>query len=270
MLHFGTMGFSYSDWAGVFYPKGVKPGQYLAFYAQQFDAVELDTTFHAVPPPERARKWAEQVPDHFRFCAKMPRTVTHDVQAPESDRLKEMERFIEAMRPMGNKLAVLLVQFPPSCGIEGFEFLARLLRSAPREVRYAVEFRNATWGRQRTLDLLREHRAALVAAEYLTRPQKIHVTADFLYLRMIGEHDRFEELNREQMDVDPSLDWWQQELQSTLAAHPIADVWTFFNNDYSGYAVTTCRRFMRRLGVVPREDPTPPPLPPDPDQPTLF
>jgi uncharacterized protein YecE (DUF72 family) len=49
-LHFGTMGFSYSDWARVFYPAGLKPGEYLSHYARHFDTVELDTTFHAVPP----------------------------------------------------------------------------------------------------------------------------------------------------------------------------------------------------------------------------
>ena len=78
----GTMGFSYADWAGVFYPPGTKAGDYLEHYAQYFDTVELDTTFHAAPPPERFRRWAEVTPDGFRFCMKMPRAVTHDILKP--------------------------------------------------------------------------------------------------------------------------------------------------------------------------------------------
>ena len=73
----GTMGFSYADWAGTFYPEEMKPANYLDFYARHFDAVELDTTFHA-PPAERVRQWAEATPDDFRFAVKAPRAVTWD------------------------------------------------------------------------------------------------------------------------------------------------------------------------------------------------
>ena len=73
----GTMGFSYADWAGTFYPAGTKAGDYLARYARFFDAVELDTTFHAVPPAERFRRWAGATPAGFRFAVKTPKTVTH-------------------------------------------------------------------------------------------------------------------------------------------------------------------------------------------------
>src|SRR4051812_23520541 len=77
-LAFGTMGFSYSDWAGVFYPSGMKPGDYLSYYARHFDTVELDTTFHATPPPERVRRWADVTPEGVRFCVKVPKDVTHE------------------------------------------------------------------------------------------------------------------------------------------------------------------------------------------------
>src|SRR5687768_13678275 len=74
----GTIGFSYADWAGPFYPRGMKPGEYLPYYARFFDAVELHTTFHAIPPPSRIRRWADATPEHFRFTVKSPRAVTHE------------------------------------------------------------------------------------------------------------------------------------------------------------------------------------------------
>src|SRR5688572_20147582 len=243
-LRLGTMGFSYDDWAGVFYPQRIKPGDYLACYARHFDTVELDTTFHATPPPQRVERWADVTPDHFRFCAKAPKTVTHDGL---DRRLPEMREFLDAMRHFGPKLAVILIQLPPSCGIDQFDNVERLLKELPDDIRFAIEFRSASWGAQRTLDLLRKHRVALVAAEYLTRPTRLHLTADFLYVRWIGEHQRFAELNHEQTDVTPSLEWWQSQIQSLPRG--IQTIYGFFNNDYSGYAIATCRRFMTMLGL---------------------
>jgi len=175
-LRFGTMGFSYADWAGVFYPPGTKPGDYLAHYARHFDTVELDTTFHATPPVERVRRWAEVTPDDFRFCVKTPKDVTHEGAIDR--RVGPMLEFVEVMRAFGPKLAAILVQLPPSCGIDQFEALKRFASAMPRDVRFAIEFRNASWGKRRTLDLLREHRWALVAAGDFTRPRQIHATSD--------------------------------------------------------------------------------------------
>jgi uncharacterized protein YecE (DUF72 family) len=249
-LRFGTMGFSYSDWAGVFYPPGTKPGDYLAHYARHFDTVELDTTFHATPPVDRVRRWADVTPDGFRFCVKTPRDVTHEGAIDR--RTGPMLQFIDVTRAFGPKLAAILVQLPPSCGVDQFEALERFARAMPNDIRFAVEFRNASWGSQRTLDLLREHRWSLVAAEYLTRPRQIHVTGDFLYIRWVGEHGRFQELNREQLDVTPNLEWWKDELNRAL--DPPKDAFGYFNNDYSGYGVATCRRFMRLMNLpVPQE-----------------
>ena len=247
----GTMGFSYADWAGVFYPRGTKPGDYLAHYAKYFDTVELDTTFHATPPPERFKRWAEVTPDGFRFAAKMPKAVTHDV-APDRA-LGAMNEFLDSARNLGEKLGVVLIQFAPQFEINQFESVARLLAALPADLRFAVEFRNRTWGTRRTLDLLREHRCALVTAEYLSRPGRIHVTTDFLYVRLIGQHERFEELNREQLDVSESLNWWDLEIANVV--DQVNTAWCFFNNDFSGYSVATANRFKSLTGQVVREPP---------------
>jgi uncharacterized protein YecE (DUF72 family) len=244
-LWFGTMGFSYSDWAGVFYPPGTKPGDYLSYYARHFDTVELDTTFHATPPVDRVRRWVDVTPPSFRFCVKTPRDVTHEGSVAR--RVGPMLQFIDVMRAFGPKLSAVLIQLPPSCGIDQFDDLDTLLSALPTDVRFAVEFRNGTWGEQRTLDLLRQHGTALVVAEYLSRPRRLHLTADFTYVRWIGQHERFAELNREQLDVSANLEWWQAEIDRVRPQ--LKDVFGFFNNDYSGYSIATCRRFMRRMGL---------------------
>src|SRR5690349_8057891 len=110
----GTMGFSYADWQKTFYAGSVKPGEYLANYAKVFDAVELDTTFHATPAVERVAKWSNQAPQDFVFCVKTPRQVTHD--APIAFGGGAMRYFLRSLRPMkdSGKLGPVLLQFPPS------------------------------------------------------------------------------------------------------------------------------------------------------------
>ena len=262
-LCFGTMGFGYSDWAGTFYPRGMRSSDYLSHYARHFGTVELDTTFHATPPISRVEHWAAVTPDDFRFCVKTPKKITHDGHLEH--RCAEMNEFLNVMRVFGPKLAAVLIQLPPSCGIDQFGSLEHFLKSLPDDLRFAVEFRNATWGQQRTLDLLREHRCALVTAEYLTRPAQINVTTDFLYIRWIGEHERFKELDHEQMDVSSNLQWWKEEVERTVRSHQIQNIWGFFNNDYSGYAIATCRRFMGMMGLE-----VPQVLPPQEVQGKLF
>lgn len=249
----GTCGFSYEDWRGPFYPPDAKPGEYLGYYARYFNAVELDTTFHAAPPPERVRRWAAAVPDGFRFCVKTPREVTHDqplARAPDP-----MRRFLDVMAAgMGEKLGAVLIQFPPPFQADQTGRLEVFLGGLPKGIRYAVELRNRSWGTQRTLDLLRATGCALVAAEYQARPRRVHPTADFLYVRWIGRHGTFEKHDREQTDVTPGLEWWRDEL--ARRATGARTVYGFVNNDYAGYSAGTCLRLKRLLGL-PAAAPTP-------------
>lgn len=245
--HLGTMGFSYKEWAGVFYPPGMKPGEYLSYYSQHFDAVELDTTFYATPPAERVRKWAAAVPDSFRFAAKAPRAVTHEGEPDQA--IDAMKSFLDVMRHMGEKLGVIVLQFPPRFSVAHFDSLDRLLAALPPDIRFAVELRHSSWGTARTLEMLRQHRCALVHAEYRTRPSQLHVTSDLLYLRWVGEHNRFAQRDHEQIDVGPSLDWWADQLQRV--GPQVQSIWGFFNNDYAGYAIGTCQRFRSMLGLPP-------------------
>ena len=74
----GTSSFTASGWAGSFYPKGMRPAEYLTFYAQNFPAVEVDSTFYACPSVQTVRNWAARTPEGFTFAVKVPQSVTHE------------------------------------------------------------------------------------------------------------------------------------------------------------------------------------------------
>src|SRR5678815_2983148 len=182
------MGFSYPDWSGVFYPKSLKSTEFLSFYARHFNAVELDTTFHAIPPVERVQRWRDETPDNFQFTAKAPKDITHGQVIDRA--VPSMMQFLDVMGAFESKLAVILIQFPPSFGADQTDRLLRFLRALPTVPRFAVEFRNSTWFTPETMQMLREHDVALASADYVGEPRLITPTSDFLYIRWIGEHLR--------------------------------------------------------------------------------
>jgi uncharacterized protein YecE (DUF72 family) len=255
----GTMGFSYSDWKEVFYPSGMNASDYLEFYAKHYNAIELDTTFHATPPVDRVQRWRDVTPDDFKFAAKAPKLVTHALRLESAK--QPMNEFLEAMREFESKLGVILFQFPPSFTFEQFDRLREFLRTMPSDVRFAVELRDRSWGQEETLAMLRDAKVAYTSAEYVARPTRIPVTTDFVYIRWIGEHQRFAVMDHEQIDVTAQLKWWAAELAKVQVN--VDTIFGFFNNDYAGYAPATCNRFKKLVGQ-------PISTPADPAQGRLF
>jgi uncharacterized protein YecE (DUF72 family) len=56
--YIGTMGFSYKDWVGVFYPEGLGAREYLTYYSRIFNAVEIDSSFYGTPRLSSIERWA--------------------------------------------------------------------------------------------------------------------------------------------------------------------------------------------------------------------
>ena len=243
--YLGTIGFSYKDWAGVFYPSGLPAKSYLAHYSQIFNAVELDSTFYGTPPVERVQQWAAATPETFKFCVKTPREITHDLRLAGAQ--AAMTKFLDTMRFFGPKLGAVLIQLPPSFSDAEVETLNTFLAELPSDLRYAVEFRHESWYTPATTALLQAYRIGWVAIDYVGLPQRIEATADFLYLRWLGQHGRFAGHAEERLDVTPQLQGWWEQLQPYL--DQVQTIYGFFNNDYAGHSPSTCHRFKAIAGL---------------------
>src|SRR5947209_6529517 len=110
-IFLGTQGWSYRDWVGSFYPPGTPSRAYLQYYASQFRAVELDSTFYGTPRPAQVRAWYEATPAEFCFTAKVPKLITHDQRLVSVT--DELAEFVEVMTLLEEKLGPLLIQLPP-------------------------------------------------------------------------------------------------------------------------------------------------------------
>jgi uncharacterized protein YecE (DUF72 family) len=255
------MGFGFKDWEGPFYPPGIPSRNYLAHYSKMFDTIELDTTFYGTPRAGTIQRWNTITPSGFTFCAKVPRTVTHEPGISHPTALGDLVAFIDAMSVLREKMGVFLIQFPPSFQANARNDLHEFLSQIPKDHRYAVEFRHPSWYTNDIAEMISSHGICFAATDFEDMPKQIFRTADFLYLRWIGVHGRFPLFNREIVDVGDDLSWWREQIQSHAA--DIQAVYGFFNNDYAGFSPATCNRFKSMIGL-PVNDERPP------QQQTLF
>ncbi len=239
------MGFGYAPWRGPFYPAGVRQADQLGYYASQFDALELDTTFHAMPTPQRIEQWAKQVDDDFRFAVKTPRVITHE--GPLDARRELTQVFLDTLKPMGRKLGAVLLQFPPTFDPGQRGALLRLLDSIHTDAPLTVELRHAGWFTSPIREDLAHRGIALASNDQYEVAQPLIVTSGMLYLRLIGVHDRFPQMNQEELDTDDRLCWWVDRVERLAPSG--ASVWAIVSNDYAGHAPATARRLKRILGL---------------------
>lgn len=245
----GTIGFSYKDWVGPFYPPGAAQREYLPYYTKFFNSVELDTTFHSLPRIETVQSWYDSTPADFKFTLKTPRIITHDMRLKSAQGL--MTEFIDALYPLQGKLGPVLIQLPPSFTKEDFRTLNEFLEALPHSHRYAVEFRHFSWYNDQTAQLLSQYQVCWVSVDFPHLPKKITPTTDFLYIRWIGVNNLYHYHSFERVDKSEQLIRWLHDLREFQTEIPA--VYGFFNNDYAGFAAGTCKRFMLLAGLSDEE-----------------
>jgi len=135
-------------------------------YAQVFDAVEINATFYRTPRTATFQRWAESVPDDFRFSLKLPRTLTHYARLREPE--AGLDAFFACAAPLGQKLGAVLAQLPPTLELDPDtteHFLSALRARVGQAVVVACEPRHASWTGRSLVALLKRHRVARVAAD---------------------------------------------------------------------------------------------------------
>jgi uncharacterized protein YecE (DUF72 family) len=243
--YIGTMGFAYKDWSGSFYPPGLKTNDYLTHYGKVFNAVEIDSTFYGIPKKASIWRWKNQSPDDFNICLKVPRSITHDAKLVDVKR--EMSDFITAVSPLGEKLGMILIQFPPSFDISNWDLFQAFLNELPQPFVYAVEFRHATWYIEKTSDLLSGLDICWVASEFPGVPKEVDLTSNSIFIRLVGQHGRFAAHDQEQIDVTTHLAWWWNWIKSK--SEQVHSVYVFINDDISGHAPASANRLKEIIGL---------------------
>ncbi len=244
-VYLGTQGFSFDAWVGPFYPAGTPKRTYLEAYAEQFDTVEIDATFYAIPRASTVEGWRQRTPPEFRFSAKFPRLITHDKKLDRA--VGDAEAFVGTMQALGDKLGVLALQFAYDFTPEYFEALDDFLGRLPAGPRYAVEIRNRNWLNSDLGEMLSQHNVALVLQDLHYMPRLDWVTADFTYIRWLGRRKDIEEFDRIQIDRSEQLQVWAERVQDFIDRG--LDVYGYFNNHFAGHSPASVRQFVELLGI---------------------
>jgi uncharacterized protein YecE (DUF72 family) len=135
----GCPSWSEAGWRGQLYPENARAADFLGHYCQVFNAVEGNTTFYARPAPDTVQRWAERMPADFRFCAKLPRDISHEGDL--RSQFSATDSFLKLLSPLGERVSPLWLQLPAAFGPARLSELAAWLDEFQQR-RIAVEVRN--------------------------------------------------------------------------------------------------------------------------------
>lgn len=139
--HIGLTQWGLKEWKGEFYTDDANRDQFLHQYSSVFNSVEGNTTFYRVPDPETVLRWADQVPDGFKFCFKFPQSITHHKRLNDVE--DEVLNFLNLFDPIHAKLGPFHIQLGSQFSYNEFDKLEKLCEILPPHYHYAVEVRHS-------------------------------------------------------------------------------------------------------------------------------
>ncbi|SFD98556.1 DUF72 domain-containing protein [Massilia yuzhufengensis] len=206
-------------------------GSHLERYAAVFPALEINSSFYRPHRPATYVRWADSVPEDFRFAVKVPRAITHDARLVDVEQL--LVQFAHEAGELGDKLGCLLVQLPPKFGFidqAARDFFGQLHRIFGCSV--AFEARHPSWFSEAATELLAEHRVTRVIADPAAGQPGPHVptSAETVYVRLHGTPRIY---------YSRYTPEYVESVRRDLARHVAAGrtCWCIFDNTASGEAV---------------------------------
>ncbi len=226
MLYIGCPMWGYKEWIGNFFPPRTPQGKFLQLYSRKLTTVEGNTTFYAIPSAETVARWRAETPVTFRFCFKIPRSISHTPNL--GNHRQETLFFVQRMHGSGERLGTMFLQLPPAFSPVQLEQLRAFLNFWPTDMRLAVEVRhpdfvevehaemlNALLGEYKVARVMmdtRPIRSGPVEEQQVLQarerkpdlPLQIAITTDIAFVRYIGHPS---------MDVNnPFLATWAKQL----------------------------------------------------------
>ena len=237
-LRIGTAGWSIPLRDAEAFPA---EGSSLERYAARFACAEINSSFHRSHRPGTYERWAASVPEDFRFSAKLSKTITHKQRLLDSGEL--VKAFVAEVAGLGPKLAVILVQLPPSLAFDP-EIAAQFFDLLLGETGAALvcEPRHPSWFEDEAGALLAERRVARVAAD----PAKLPAAAvpggwpGLAYYRLHGSPVPY------RSSYEPErLQAYAEAMAADLEQG--REVWCIFDNTASSAATGNALDLMRLL-----------------------
>lgn len=185
---------SCEEWVGKWYPAKTQSKDFLKYYGQQFNTIELNTTHYRIPDFSTIEKWRESTPASFRFCPKILQTISHDQLLQNTEAL--LQAFCDSMWELGNRLGVCFLQLPPYFAPDKLHILENFIKTFPKEIKLSVEFRHEGWFRGKNeqlpfstaAEMLKSHEISTVICDVSGRRDVLHqcLTTTTAVVRFVG------------------------------------------------------------------------------------
>jgi len=253
-------------WLGSYFPAGIKDADFLHYYARQFNSIELNTTHYRIPDAPTVRRWRDAVPPDFRFCPKLPQSISHDRALYNADDLTLS--FCRSIGELGERLGRAFLQLPPHFGPEQLPRLERYLLDFPAEIPLAVELRHPGWFANPELfatvsAMLEALDKTLVLSDVAGRRDVLHMrlTTPTAFIRFNGHGLPPSDYQR--------ADAWAERLAAWLAAG-LQTAYVFIHQKDIMHSPVWTQHFLRRLHQLTGIAVEPPRVIPQPVQGSLF
>lgn len=174
----GCTGWSMPEWVGKVYPAGTRTKGFLEAYGKQFNTIELNTTHYRIPSLEMIQRWYEQTPADFKFCPKIPQSISHSRNLGLGG--EQIPLFCEAVQGLEEKLGCCFMQLPPYFGPDRLKQLETFLQAFPSHIPLAIELRHEAWFKEATtrvalFEVLENTNSATVLTDVAGRRDVLHM-----------------------------------------------------------------------------------------------
>lgn len=221
LLFIGCTGWSMKEWIGKVYPKGTKAKDFLRVYSRQFNTIELNTTHYRIPSAEMIEKWYQESSPDFRFCPKIPQSISHSQSLGLGTEL--IPSFCEAILGLKEKLGCCFLQLPPHFDIRRLSQLEKFLKSFPREISLAIELRHESWfnnpqNREAIFSMLQGYGTATVITDVAGRRDVLHMrpTSGTALVRFVGNNLHPTDYSRIDQWMERLASWFENGLREAF------------------------------------------------------
>ena len=229
--YIGTSGWHYNHWKGNFYPEGMPSKDWLKYYSENFNTVEINNSFYRLPQESTFTNWHQTVPPGFCFAVKASRFITHIKKLKDSR--DPLLKFMARSKCLEDSLGPVLFQLPSSFH-RNDERLSDFLGLLEKKLRFVFEFRHDSWMNEDVFDLLRKHNAGFCVFDMPGLTGPLVATADFAYFRFHGKGDLYSGNY-----PDSDLAEWANKIKKISGG--LKTIYVYFNNDAGGNAVRNAR-----------------------------
>ncbi len=216
----GCSGFYNRHWKEIFYPEKMPQREWLNYYSEKLNSLELNMTFYHFPDAARLQTFHDKTPAGFIFSVKAPRIITH------LKKFNDCARFIDDFyaaceNGLKKKLGCILFQLPPGIHYseEKLEQIIGLLKPGYKNV---LEFRHPSWWQPSVYDKLKKHKIIFCSISHPALPDILILNMPTAYIRLHGKTQLFYS-NYSNKELEELY-------QSLMANEKLKEAFVYFNN----------------------------------------